>query len=330
MRRLLIACVLIAWALPATAQNWVSVNGSNTLTATSPQPAIAVRQGGSGYAFCVQSTAGLNLWCIDKTGISTSTVASIFGADAIATTSTDGLTIRNATLATAGVTVQMSPRAKWCGAAWNSTSGLSEADCMFFENLPATVAGTTTSTLKMGVTINGTTAVYPFKFSSVGTLTVGTTGSNGIGLSGTSTCFQSANAGCYLLESDGVVGVNSGVLSLMNGGSGSMVISTTAPTVTSAGTSPSVVANGSVTFRVNVGTGGTATTIVMAMPTATTGWNCSGSNLTAAAANRNPTGVLLQQSSTTTSATIQYQTVATGVALAFVASDVVQIHCDGY
>lgn len=105
----------------------------------------------------------------------------------------------------------------------------------------------------------------------------------------------------------------------------------TAPTVTSAGTSPTVPnANGTIAFRVNVGTGGTATTIVLAMPAATTGWNCNGSNLTAAAANRNPTGLLLEQSSTTTAVTMQYQTVATGVALAFTASDIVQMSCVGY
>lgn len=112
---------------------------------------------------------------------------------------------------------------------------------------------------------------------------------------------------------------------------GNLAVSATAPTVTSAGTSPSVTANnGSLTFRINVGTGGTATTIVLALPTATTGWNCDGSNLTAAAANRNPTGALLQQSSSTTAATLQYQTVATGVALAFVASDIVKITCTAF
>ena len=111
-------------------------------------------------------------------------------------------------------------------------------------------------------------------------------------------------------------------------GVSNLLVSGTAPTVTSAGTSPTVPnANGSMTFRVNVGTGGTATTIVLAMPAATAGWNCNGSNITAAAANRNPTGALLQQSSTTTAVTMQYQTVATGVALAFVASDIVQMSC---
>lgn len=104
----------------------------------------------------------------------------------------------------------------------------------------------------------------------------------------------------------------------------------TAPTVTSAGTSPSVTAsNGTAAFRVNVGTGGTATTIVMAMPTATTGWNCDAQNLTANAANRANQHVV-QQSSTTTAVTVQNQTISTGAALAFTASDIVRFICVAY
>lgn len=151
-------------------------------------------------------------------------------------------------------------------------------------------------------------------------------GANAIGIGGCTSSFPAVKRSGTTLQFR--LGDDSGA-----GGIGfdSLAISGTAPTVTSAGTSPSVTAsNGTATFRVNVGTGGTATTIVLAMPTAATGWNCSGSNITAAAANRNPTGVLLQQSSTTTAATLQYQTVATGVALAFVASDIVKISCLAY
>jgi len=119
------------------------------------------------------------------------------------------------------------------------------------------------------------------------------------------------------------------------GGGGSMRVanviyaSSTAITVTSAGTSPSITTNGSITGRVNVGTGGTATTIVLAMPTATTGWNCYSNNITAAAANRANLH-MVQQSSTTTAATLQWQTVSTGAATAFVASDIVSYICFAY
>lgn len=119
-------------------------------------------------------------------------------------------------------------------------------------------------------------------------------------------------------------------LTTSTSGAGVVAISATAPTVTSAGTSPSITAsNGTIAFRVNVGTGGTATTIVLAMPTATTGWNCVGNNLTAAAANTANFHVV-QQSSTTTAVTLQQQTVSTGAALAFVASDIVSVICAAY
>lgn len=126
--------------------------------------------------------------------------------------------------------------------------------------------------------------------------------------------------------------VNGGFI--VNGGTftfGSLpLISNTVPTVNSAGTSPSVPnANGTATFRVNVGTGGTATTIVMTMPAATNGWNCFWENLTSNAANR-AGARMVSQGSTTTTVTAQYQTIATGAALAFTASDIVQGSCLGF
>ena len=108
-----------------------------------------------------------------------------------------------------------------------------------------------------------------------------------------------------------------------------IAISNTAPTVTSAGTSPSIVTNGTVAWRANIGTGGSATTLVVAMPAATTGWNCEATNLTAAAANRANQRVE-QQSSTTTSVTLQNQLVSTGAAQAFTASDIVSAICFAY
>lgn len=107
------------------------------------------------------------------------------------------------------------------------------------------------------------------------------------------------------------------------------IISSAAPTVTSAGTSPSIAGTNTAAFRVNVGTGGSATTIVLGMPTATTGWNCHANNITAAAANR-ANQTVKQQSSTTTAVTVQNQTVSTGAALAFTASDIVAFVCMAY
>lgn len=139
-------------------------------------------------------------------------------------------------------------------------------------------------------------------------------------------------AGAGAIQANGTVTAGGGIVGVQafRLGSGSTTfVSATAPTVTSAGTSPSVVANGTAAFRVNVGTGGTATTIVMAMPAATTGWNCAAENITAAAANR-ANQTVKQQSSTTTAVTVQNQTVSTGAALAFTASDIVRFLCMAY
>lgn len=106
-----------------------------------------------------------------------------------------------------------------------------------------------------------------------------------------------------------------------------LAFSLTAPTVTSAGSSPSIVSsNGTASFRVDVGTGGTAHTVVLGMPAAANGWNCSVNNLTAAAANR-ADWVLRQTASTTTSVTIQMQSGTLGMAQAFAANDIISCQC---
>lgn len=102
----------------------------------------------------------------------------------------------------------------------------------------------------------------------------------------------------------------------------------TAPTVASGfGTSPSIPAsNGTAAFTVDVGTGGIATGGVLTMPTAATGWNCVVTNQTAVAANRADQRTV-QTASSTTSVTVQNQTISTGAALAWTASDVLTLAC---
>lgn len=104
-----------------------------------------------------------------------------------------------------------------------------------------------------------------------------------------------------------------------------------APTVSSGfGTSPSIAANnGPVAFTVNVGTGGIATAGVIGLPTAPTGWNCWVSNITARAGARADQGTW-QTASSTTSATVQNQTISSGVALAWTASDILRVSCFAY
>ena len=100
--------------------------------------------------------------------------------------------------------------------------------------------------------------------------------------------------------------------------------SATAPTIASGfGTSPSIVnSNGTASFSVNVGTGGTASSGVITMPAASTNWNCSVVNPLSGA------GAFTQQSAhSSTSVTLTNYTIATDVALAWTASYVIELNC---
>lgn len=110
--------------------------------------------------------------------------------------------------------------------------------------------------------------------------------------------------------------------------SGVMLVSATAPTISSGfGTSPSVSANnGTAAFRVNVGTGGTASSGVIGLPTASTGWNCTCADIT----SQSSTVYLCKQTAgATTTATIGNFDAA-GAAAAWVASDILAVSCFAY
>lgn len=110
-----------------------------------------------------------------------------------------------------------------------------------------------------------------------------------------------------------------------------VLISVTAPTISSGfGTSPSIANNnGTAAFTVNVGTGGTASSGVIGLPAATNGWICHVTNITAVAANRADQATR-QTASTTTSVTVQNQTLSTGAALAWTAGDILRVSCFAY
>jgi hypothetical protein len=95
-------------------------------------------------------------------------------------------------------------------------------------------------------------------------------------------------------------------------------MSATAPTISSGfGTSPSIASNnGTSSFRVNVGTGGVATSGVIGLPAATTGWNCFVQDMTNNTVTR-------MTASTTTTATFT-------AAAAWAASDILSVSCFGY
>ena len=106
---------------------------------------------------------------------------------------------------------------------------------------------------------------------------------------------------------------------------GHLLCSATAPTVSSGfGTSPSIASNnGTCSFRVNVGTGGTATSGVIGLPAATTAWVCMAEDLTTTSST---VFMTKQTASSTTSATFgNFNT--SGAAAAWAASDVLGVQC---
>lgn len=106
----------------------------------------------------------------------------------------------------------------------------------------------------------------------------------------------------------------------------SLLCSSAVPTVTSAGTSPSVSDNnGTCSFTVNVGTGGTATTVVLGLPSAATGWTCHGSDIT----TQSTSVFLLKQTATTANSATLVNYNTAGAATAFVASDHLRLSCGG-
>jgi hypothetical protein len=123
------------------------------------------------------------------------------------------------------------------------------------------------------------------------------------------------------------IGVGAGQFQLSLG----MFIQNTPPSApASCGSSPAVTSNnGSAVWVITGGTGGVATGCSVTMPTAATGWNCAITNITQTAAHR-ADRTTVQTASTTTSVTWEYQTVSTGAATVFTASDVFRGICFAY
>ena len=147
----------------------------------------------------------------------------------------------------------------------------------------------------------GTNEQEQLRISSDGNVGIGTT-----------------NPGSKLdINGDIAIGANSG-------SANPVTFSATAPTISSGfGTGASVTVGKAVAFRLNVGTGGTANSGVVGLPTATNGWNCHAENLS----SNNATQFITKQtaSSTTTATFGNYD--AAGAAAAWAASDVLAITC---
>lgn len=137
-----------------------------------------------------------------------------------------------------------------------------------------------------------------------------------------------------LADDSGYTGINASSFNAGSNGSvafgGVKVIINTAPTISSGfGGTPSIANNnGTASFTINVGTGAAATSGVVGLPTATTGWNCWVNDSTAAAAH--VAYNTRQTASTTTTATLENQTTSTGVAIAWGANDILRVSCFAY
>ena len=209
------------------------------------------------------------------------------------------------------------------GTAANTFSGLVSASSGQFTGAVSPASGVGVEILDTGVTgrvqsYDRSNSVFtPLDLDasaltlSINSVSVMTVGSSGASISGS-------------LSSTGAITSNS----ISNSGgytqNGKLLLSSIAPTIASGfGTTPSIVnSNGTASFSVNVGTGGTATSGVITLPAATTNWNCAVVNPLSGA------GTLTQQSAhTATSVTLTNYTISTDVAVAWTASYVIELNC---
>lgn len=184
-------------------------------------------------------------------------------------------------------------------------------------------AGSITCTTLNGKAVGTSGATIPLlntanTFSALQTLSSGLTVSSG------NVTVSSGN----LTLTSGNATLTSGNLTLSSGNivyGTKLLVSATAPTIASGfGTSPSISgSNGTAAFQVTVGTGGTASTGVITMPTANAGWSCSAADVTTASSS---VYLTRQTASTTTSVTITNYNTA-GTATAWVAGDKINLAC---
>lgn len=188
---------------------------------------------------------------------------------------------------------------------------------------------TGTSTLNL----SGTSGLMGMLSASVsGGVNLGTTAAF-LNLNTAGTSFTPTTTGAMALGTaanrfltSNVAGMTAITLSLSSGTSAELTLSGAAPTISSGfGTSPSVTGTAAA-MRVNVGTGGVATGGVIGMPTASNGWNCTVENLTATLGNV-ANARTVQISSTTTTVSIENQTISTGAVLVWTASDIIAVSC---
>jgi hypothetical protein len=250
-----------------------------------------------------RTDANLNLYVTFDPTVPVAMPASTVSVNGIAAVSTDGFTIQNTTAALVGAQTQISPRQKFCGTAWKSNAtAVSETDCWIIENRPVPGAAATTSALWFSSSIAGGAYTDQMSINSAGLLTLANNSLSAVGIT--------LAAGSNLSTPGGVP-----------------VLAGSTPTISSGfGGTPSVTAGKAWAFRVNVGTGGAATTGVIAIgSTAAAGWNCTSADVTTPDSFNT-----VQTASSTTTASFKNYSRTTGLAIAWTASDILAISCVGF
>jgi hypothetical protein len=188
------------------------------------------------------------------------------------------------------------------------------------------------------ISLTASGATILLALNNVGNSTSGTIGSDGNGLliTSSSNLITPGSDGSVSLGVGGARFNNGNFAGTVTGGTfvattyktTNLLCSATAPTISSGfGSTPSISANnGTCSFRVNVGTGGAASTGVIGLTGATTGWNCWCNDLTTLSTGNT---TCKQTASTTTTATIE-EVSDVAVVTAWASGDILSVTCFGF
>lgn len=173
-------------ALTVTAPIAGSVTGlAATATALATPRAINGQNFDGTAAITVAAAAGTLTGATLAAGVTASSLTSVgtlaslavsgllaTNRDGIAAATTDGIVMANATAASAGVTVQQSPRLRFRSNVWNSTGGgTNNTDDWFIESVPQTAASPV-GALYFKSSLNGAGYTTGMVLSSSGSLTI--------------------------------------------------------------------------------------------------------------------------------------------------------------
>jgi hypothetical protein len=229
------------------------------------------------------------------------------------------------------------------GAAADATASLSTTGPVLLPVGSASLPSLTGPHVNSGIYFPASGAYDIVTIVSNGAAQVGIDGSYGLVVSAGQFIALAATGVAGATADVGLVRPSSGLLRVNNGQSSSTLASlealnlnasttfklngvlfssATAPTIASGfGSSPSIAAsNGTACFTINVGTGGTAQNGVITMPAAPNGWAAFANDLTT-----NASFVTAVSATSTTTITLQNYSRTTGTAIAWTASDIVQV-----